>query len=357
MTVTVAVDAMGGDQAPAAIVSGAVEAVRRAPIRALLVGAAATLESELARHRDSGRLSIAIVDAPDVVSMEEPPLAALRRKPCASVKVAADLVANAEAHALFSAGHTGATFLAAHAAFGVLPGVERPALAVIVPTRSGAAVLLDVGANLECRASHLVQFGLMGAAYARVELGLAAPAIGLLSIGEEAVKGNDLIRDAHAGLAAAPLAFIGNLGAQDLFSGRADVVVCDGFTGNIALKVGESAVEVVDAMLREEFSRGVMSRLGAALSRPRGAPVPAPRRLRGVRRRAAPRRGQGDDRRARPIVGARSAQRDPDGGAARRGARAGAAGRRARRWHDHAARDRLSFFPRAGCADPFPVLK
>ena len=177
-------------------------------------------------------------------------------------------MANAEAHALFSAGHTGATFLAAHAAFGVLPGVERPALAVTVPTRSGAAVLLDVGANLECRPSHLVQFGLMGAAYARVELGLPAPAIGLLSIGEEAVKGNDLIRDAHAGLAAAPLAFIGNLGAQDLFSGRADVVVCDGFTGNIALKVGESAVEVVDAMLREEFSRGVMSRLGAALSRP-----------------------------------------------------------------------------------------
>ena len=267
--VTVAVDAMGGDDAPAAIVDGAVEAAARAAVGVALVGPAEALHFQLARHADARDLPISVVDAPDVIEMNEPPLAALRRKPCASVKVAADLVARSEAHALFSAGHTGATFLAAHAAFGMLAGVERPALAVTVPTRSGAAILLDAGANLECRPSHLVQFGLMGAAYARVDLAVADPNVGLLSIGEEAVKGNDLIRDAHAGLAATPLTFIGNLGAQDLFSGRADVIVCDGFTGNIALKVSESAVEVVDAILREEFSRGgTVARLGGLLSTP-----------------------------------------------------------------------------------------
>src|SRR5262249_48292600 len=152
--------------------------------------------------------------------------------PRASGRMAADLVARDEAQALFSAGHTGATFLAAHAAFGVLEGVERPALAVTIPTRTGAAILVDAGANLECRPSHRVQFGLMGAAYARVDLRRANPTVGLLSIGEEAGKGNDLVRDAHAGLAATSLAFVGNIGAQELFSGRADVVVCDGFTGN-----------------------------------------------------------------------------------------------------------------------------
>ncbi len=264
--VTVAVDAMGGDDAPEALVTGAVEAAARAPISVLLVGSAPALRSALDRH-DAGHLSVGIVDASEVVGMEEAPLVALRRKPTASIKVAADLVGQSGAHALFSAGHTGATFLAAHGAFGVLAGVERPALAVTVPTRSGAAVLLDVGANLECRANHLVQFGVMGAAYARVDLGLANPRVGLLSIGEEAGKGNDLIRDAHAGLTAAPVAFVGNIGAQDLFSGRADVVVCDGFTGNIALKVGEGVVDVIDAMLREELSARPVARLGAWLSR------------------------------------------------------------------------------------------
>jgi glycerol-3-phosphate acyltransferase PlsX len=259
---------MGGDQAPAAIVSGAVKAARRAGLEVVLVGAADRLRSYLEEHPSVGDLPIRLVDTPDVVTMDEPPLAALRRKPRASVRLAADLVARDEAHALFSAGHTGATFLAAHAAFGVLDGVERPALAVTIPTRTGAAVLVDAGANLECRPSHLVQFGLMGAAYARVNLRFADPKVGLLSIGEEAGKGNDLTREAHAGLAAAPLRFIGNIGAQELFSGRADVVVCDGFTGNIALKVGEGLVETIEAMLRDELDGGRLTHVGAVLSRP-----------------------------------------------------------------------------------------
>ena len=259
---------MGGDQAPAAIVSGAVEAARRDGVSVALVGAADTLRAHLSRHARVADLPIHIVDAAEVIAMDEPPLAALRRKPNASVRVAADLVARDEAHALFSAGHTGATFLAAHAAFGVLAGVERPALAVTVPTRSGAAILVDAGANLECRPSHLVQFGLMGAAYARVNLRLDRPKVGLLSIGEEAGKGNDLIREAHAALAIAPITFIGNIGAQELFSGRADVVVCDGFTGNIALKVGEGLVETIDGMLRDELKASGLTRIGAILARP-----------------------------------------------------------------------------------------
>jgi glycerol-3-phosphate acyltransferase PlsX len=267
--VVVAVDAMGGDQAPAAVVHGAVDAARRG-VGVALVGIASQIHTELRRHGDTRHLPLSVVDAPDVIGMDEPPLAALRRKPLASVRVAADVVARGDAQALFSAGHTGATLLSAHSAFGLLPGVDRPALAVTVPTQTGHAILLDAGANLECRPHHLVQFGLMGAAYARVDLKRLHrdPNVGLLSIGEEAGKGNELVREAHAGLAASALSFIGNLGAQDLFSGRADVVVCDGFTGNIALKVGEGLVEAVETMLREEMTADLASRVGAALSRP-----------------------------------------------------------------------------------------
>jgi glycerol-3-phosphate acyltransferase PlsX len=158
-------------------------------------------------------------------------------------------------------------FLAAHGAFGVLPGVDRPALAVTMPTETGAAVLLDAGANVECRAEHLVQFGLMGAAYASIVLQVDQPRVGLLSIGEEAGKGTDLIRDAHARLMSAPLNFIGNLEARDLFTGRADVVVCDGFTGNIALKVGEGLADALEHMLREELGGALVSQSGALLTR------------------------------------------------------------------------------------------
>jgi glycerol-3-phosphate acyltransferase PlsX len=266
-TVIVAVDAMGGDLAPDAIIAGAVQAARDLGLGVALVGHADRIHAELRRHGDVTQLPVTVTDAPDVIAMDESPLVALRRKPRASVRVAAELVADGRAHALFSAGHTGVTVLAAHAVFGMLPGIDRPALAVTVPTRSGAAVLLDAGANLECRPEHLIAFGRMGAAYARVARHIAHPRVALLSIGEEAGKGTDLIRDAHAGLMRAPIEFIGNLEARDLFSGRADVIVCDGFTGNIALKVGEGLVEAVDVMLREELQADLTARLGARLSR------------------------------------------------------------------------------------------
>jgi len=262
----VAVDAMGGDHAPAAVVAGAVQAARRRGLKIILTGPESSLRAELDAAGGSG-LGIVIVDAPQSVGMDESPLTAHRRKPGSSVRVAAALVARGDASALFSAGHTGATFLAARAAFGLSHGVQRPALAVTVPTRGGAAILLDAGANLECLPEHLLQFAVMGAAYARMALHIEHPKVGLLSIGEEAGKGNDLTRDAHALLSRAPIEFLGNLEAREFFSGRADVIVCDGFTGNIALKVGEGLVELAQDMVREEMGAELVSQIGGLLTR------------------------------------------------------------------------------------------
>src|SRR4029077_5498248 len=193
--------------------------------------------------------------------------AALRRKPGASIRIAADTVARGEAAGLFSAGHTGATVMAAAGAFGMLPGVDRPALATTIPTRQRPAVLLDVGASVECRPQHLLQFAVMGAVYARVAFGIETPRVGLLSIGEEATKGNELTREAHRLLKAAPLAFIGNIEARAVYSGQADVIVCDGFTGNVALKMSEGLVDVIENLLSEELSSTVTMRFGSLLTR------------------------------------------------------------------------------------------
>ena len=265
--VIIAVDAMGGDHAPGVVVEGAVQAAAKTEVGVALVGPERLLQETLARHSGAGVDAISIVNAPDVVLMADSPLASLRRKPQSSIRVAADLVASGRASAVFSAGHSGATVLVAHTAFGALPGVDRAALAVTVPTLGGAAVLLDVGANLTCRAEHLVQFAAMGAAYAGVSLSVERPRVGLLSIGEEAEKGNDLIRDAHAKLKQSDLNFVGNIEARDLFTGRADVVVCDGFTGNVALKVGEGLVDALEQMIREELGAALVSEIGGLLTR------------------------------------------------------------------------------------------
>ena len=239
---------MGGDDAPGAIVDGAVDAARQLPVCITLVGAETAVRQALSRHADWEALAIDIVDAPDVVGMADAPSTALRR-PRASIRVAAELVARGGIGAVVSAGNTGATVMAAHAAFGMLPGVDRPALATVIPTRRRPAVLLDAGANAECRPSHLLQFAVMGAVHARLALGIEKPRVGLLSIGEEESKGNELTREAHRLLKAAPVHFIGNVEGREIYSGDADVIVCDGFTGNIVLKTSEGLVEVVDAVL------------------------------------------------------------------------------------------------------------
>jgi glycerol-3-phosphate acyltransferase PlsX len=263
----IAVDAMGGDRAPHQIVDGAVAATRHFDLGVMLAGPAAVVEAELNRHRGADRRRIRLLDADSRIEMAERPAAALRRKPAASIKVAVDAVAGGQAAALVSAGHTGATVMAAFDAFGLLPGVGRPALAATIPTRRRPAILLDVGASVECRPSHLLQFAVMGSAYARVALDVAAPRVALLSNGEEETKGNELTREAHQRLKAAPVAFIGNIEARDVYSGAADVIVCDGFTGNIALKVSEGLVEVVEDLLRDELASTMTTRVGSLLPR------------------------------------------------------------------------------------------
>jgi glycerol-3-phosphate acyltransferase PlsX len=265
--IRIAVDAMGGDHAPAVIVDGVVAAARHLDAQIALVGAAAPVEAALASHADWRELNIEIVDAPDVIAMSEPPAAALRRKPGASIRVAAERVARGEAAAIVSAGHTGAAVIAAYSAFGTIPGVDRPALATTIPTRSRPAVLLDAGANVECRPQHLLQFAIMGSVYARIAAGIARPRVGLLSIGEEESKGNELTRDAHRLLKSAPVNFIGNVEGREIYSGVADVIVCDGFTGNIVLKTSEGLVEAVEALLGDELQGTFSSQVGYLLSR------------------------------------------------------------------------------------------
>ena len=264
--IQIAVDAMGGDDAPSHVVDGALAASRHFDLGVTLVGPEARLEEELSRHPGVDRERVRIVHADAVIDMAEAPAAALRRKPNASIRVAAETVARGDAAALFSAGHTGATVMAAYAAFGMLPGVDRPALAATIPTRRQPAILLDVGASVECRPQHLLQFAVMGSMYARVGFGIDAPRVGLLSIGEEETKGNELTREAHRLLKASPLTFIGNVEARDVYSGDAHVIVCDGFTGNIALKVSEGLVEVVEDLLRDELSSTITTRVGSLLT-------------------------------------------------------------------------------------------
>ena len=256
---------MGGDHAPALVVDGALAAARHLQLKLLLVGRTDAIERELSRHRDAGRLNLEIIDAPDTIGMAEPPVAALRRKPRASIRVAAEAVAAARAGALFSAGSTGATLMAACSAMGLLPGVDRPALATAIPTRRRPAVLLDAGANVECRPQHLLQFAAMGSVYAQVALGIAQPRIGLLSIGEEETKGTELIREAHRLMKALP-DFIGNVEGRDVYSGEADVIVCDGFTGNVALKISEGLVDTIEHLLGEELQSTFSTRVGYLLS-------------------------------------------------------------------------------------------
>jgi glycerol-3-phosphate acyltransferase PlsX len=263
----IAIDAMGGDAGPAVVIDGALVAARHLQIGLLLVGDAHAIDAELSRHPAAGGLDLQIVDAPERIEMAEPAAAALRRKPRASIRAAAEAVRDRRADALFSAGHTGASVIASHAALGLLPGLDRPAIATIIPTRRAPAVLLDSGASVGCRASHLVQFAVIGSAYARVALGRERPRVGLLSVGEEETKGNDLTREAHRLLKESPVHFVGNVEGREVFAGDADVIVCDGFTGNVTLKVSEGLVETIEALLRDELSATFSGRMGLALSR------------------------------------------------------------------------------------------
>ncbi len=261
---TIAVDAMGGDHAPATVVAGAVAASRELGTRIVLVGPDTAVRAELARHARDG-LAIEIVDAPEVIEMHEAPAMALRRKRRASIIVAMDLIRDGRAEAVVSAGHTGAAMGAALLGLGRIAGVDRPAIAALLPTLGDTpAILLDVGANVDCKPHHLHQFALMGSVYAKEVLGIASPRVGVLSNGTEEGKGNDLTNATTQLLRASPgLRFAGNVEARDIFGCVADVIVCDGFAGNVALKLGEGLALAIRSIVKSELVgwRGRLLRL------------------------------------------------------------------------------------------------
>lgn len=266
--ITIAVDAMGGDHAPRNEVEGAIRAARTLGVGVILVGREDELREELRRHDGAGRLPIQIVHASERVTMEDTAARALRVKRDSSIRVACRLVRDGHAAGLVSAGNTGAVMATAKLVQGMLPGVDRPALASAFPTMSGRpAVMVDVGANVDCTERMLGQFAVMGEIYARVILQIDNPRVGLLSIGEEEHKGNELTRKAHALLKTLPLNFIGNVEGRDVYSGNTDVLVCDGFIGNVALKVSEGLVEVIRHMLQKSLEATLAGKIGYVLSR------------------------------------------------------------------------------------------
>jgi len=266
--VRVALDAMGGDRGPEVNVEGAVTAAREFGTAVILVGVEEELQRHLRQHETHG-LPLIVRHAPEVVEMGESPLIALRRKKHSSIRIGLDLVKRGEADAFVSAGNTGAVMATAVVVLGPLPGVERPAIAVVVPTLTGHAVLLDAGANVDSKARHLVQFAIMGNVYARDFLGLPRPRVGLLSIGEEESKGNELTREVFKELEdEASLNFIGNVEGRAVFNGTTDVIVCDGFTGNVALKISESVLDAMFTLLREELGKDLRGKAGSLLLLP-----------------------------------------------------------------------------------------
>ncbi len=264
----IAVDAMGGDYAPHAVVEGAVSAVRDHGCQVILVGDREVVEQELSRHAFPAG-SILVKHAGQVVGMDESPSTALRRKPDSSLRQIFELVKSGEASAAVSAGNSGAAMVAAMFVLRTLPGIERPAIATLLPTGSARVLLLDAGANVDCKSRHLLQFGCMGHTLAKYALGIPVPRVGILSNGEEEGKGNELVRATYPLLAGSGLNFVGNVEGRDIFRGAADVVVCDGFAGNVVLKVAEGVVEVLSVKLKEELlASSPLARLGFLLMRP-----------------------------------------------------------------------------------------
>jgi phosphate acyltransferase len=263
--IKIAVDAMGSDNSPQSEVEGAVQAARAWAVSIVLVGKEPILTPLLKQNGGDG-LAIEIHNASQVVLMDEPPAVALRKKRDSSVRVAAELVRAGKASGLVSAGNTGAVMAISKTVMGVLHGVDRPALAAVVPTLTGHAVLLDVGANVACKPHHLVQFAIMGHLFSKKIVGISSPRVGLMSVGEEESKGNELTKEVHKNLKKISLNFIGNVEGRDLYNGRADVIVCDGFTGNVALKTSEGLIEAVLKLLGDELSSNLQAKVGALLT-------------------------------------------------------------------------------------------
>ncbi|MFQ5450371.1 MAG: phosphate acyltransferase PlsX [Nitrospinaceae bacterium] len=264
----IVVDAMGGDHAPESVVEGAVLAAREYGLEIILTGVAERVQSELDKFEDREQLPIRVEPAEQVVEMHDIPAKVLRNKKQSSMKIGLDLVKNGEADAFVSAGNTGAVL--AYATLGLRPlkGVDRAAIAIQLPTLKGISILLDAGANVDCKSSQLFQFGIMGHVYAKYILGKETPGVGLLSIGEEDSKGNEITKEVFQMLKRSHINFIGNVEGKEVFRGQADVIVCDGFTGNVALKISESLAEMIGANLKQMFLSNWTSKVGYFFLKP-----------------------------------------------------------------------------------------
>jgi glycerol-3-phosphate acyltransferase PlsX len=267
MPSVIALDAMGSDRAPKPEIEGAIHAARHYGVRVLLVGPEATIKAELDRHPSASRLHIEIVHASEYITMEDK-VEAIRGKRDSSMRVGLRLVREGRAGGFVTAGNTGAAMATAKMVLGAIPGVDRPALAAVFPTAPGtAAILLDVGANVDCTPQNLEQFAVMGEIYSRAMFGTRRPRVGLLSIGEEENKGNELTRESFQLLKHLPLNFVGNVEGRDLFTGHVDVIVADGFVGNVALKISEGVANLVRTALKESLKATITRQVGYLLSR------------------------------------------------------------------------------------------
>src|SRR5260221_1815329 len=264
--IRIAVDAMGGDNAPAEVVKGAILAAKEYPVEILLVGREEDVNRELAAAAAERPRNIEVVDAREVIEVDDPAIAPLRKKRNSSVRICANLVAEGRADAFLSAGNTGATWTSARMVMGMIEGVSRPALAAILPNVNRHTLLLDVGANVDTKPNHLREFAVMGHFYAQMVFGIAQPRVGLMSIGEEEGKGNELTKETYRVMKETGLNFIGNAEGRDVFNGNADVVVCDGFIGNVVIKASEALGEFVSTTLRQELTRSWKRKIGAVLA-------------------------------------------------------------------------------------------
>jgi glycerol-3-phosphate acyltransferase PlsX len=283
--VTLAIDCMGGDHGPSVTVPAALRFSERHPAATIhLVGRRDAIDVELRRRRASTGERLHVHHAPDVVTMDEAPAVAVKRKKQSSMRIAIDLVKSGEARACVSAGNTGALMATAHFVLRTLPGIDRPALVSVLPTASGQTYMLDLGASPDCKPEHLLQFALMGSILVEAVERRERPTVGLLNIGAEAIKGNQVVKQAGELLRASELNFVGNIEGDGIYRGEADVVVCDGFVGNVALKTSEGLARMIERFLREELTRSPLRKLGALVA------LPA---LTAFRRRVDPRRYNG----------------------------------------------------------------
>lgn len=264
----IVVDAMGGDHAPSAAVEGAVLAAREYGARIILVGQSERIHAELAKFEDYHQLPIRVHHADEVVEMDDVPAKVLRSKKRSSMKIGLELVKSHEADAFVSAGNTGAVLAYSTMILRPLKGVDRPAIAVQLPTRKGSTILIDAGANVDCKPIQLFQFGIMGHVLAKFVLGKETPGVGVLSNGEEDGKGNESTKSVFQLLQKSHVNFIGNVEAKEVYRGAADVIVCDGFTGNVALKISESMAEMISDNLRTVFQTNLLTKLGYWLIKP-----------------------------------------------------------------------------------------